>query len=344
MSQQDPKFSVKTLKNKFTNKKTSECRVSFYNASDLVMPKANHSGSLRLDINLGIPFPAGRIIEIYGNPGSGKTTVSLAIADQAVANGNSCLFIDQERRLSRGLVETFKNLSASPEQFVVAKTDSGDDALILAREWAQLNPGSIIIIDSVDALVPKRIEGKEIGEADVGSLPKLMSDGCRKIKDACDKSGSTVIFLNQLRSNIGGYGPADTTSGGRALGFYASQRIQLKDNAKSYQIKDDDGRVIGHNVRFFIAKNSYAVPYVDGEFPLIYGKGFDSSSELFDLAASLAFIESAGNYYLLDEKKLPRKTYIDKMRADPELFAKILKEVKEAFPETFGEEGIIKND
>jgi recombination protein RecA len=236
------------------------------------------------------------------------------------------------------LVDTFPNLADNPEQFTVAKADSGDDALILAQEWAQLNSSSLIIVDSVDSLVPKRLEGKEIGETDVGSLPKLMSDGCRRIKDACDKSGSTVIFLNQLRSNIGGYGNPDTTSGGRALGFYASQRIQLKDNAKSYQIKDEDGRVVGHNVRFFISKNSYAVPYVDGEFPLIYGKGFDTVTELFDLAASLALIESEGTYFLLDGKKLHRKTYIDTMRADPAILASVQEAVYEAFPETFGED------
>lgn len=338
MDKQDPKLALRTLNNKFSNKKTGESTVDFCNARDLKMPKANHSGSYRLDINLGIPFPEGRIIEIYGNPGSGKTTVSLAVANEAIRNGKCVLFIDQEKRLSRGLVESFKHIVSDPGQFTVAKADSGDDALILALEWAQLNPRSLIIVDSVDALIPKRVEGKEIGEADVGSLPKLMSDGCRKIKDACDKSKSTVIFLNQLRSNIGGYGNPDTTSGGRALGFYASQRIHIKDNAKTYQIKDSDGRVVGHNVRFYIAKNSYAVPFVEGEFPLIYGKGFDSTAELFELAASLALIESSGNYFLLGEKKLHRKTYIDMMNADPVLLESIRDMVYESFPETFGGE------
>jgi recombination protein RecA len=333
-------FVIKSLERAFTDKKTNEKKVEFFDSSDLKMPRPNYTGSLRLDIQLGIPIPWGRIVEIYGNPASGKTTLALSIAAGAVASGRAVLFIDQERRLSRGLVGTFSVLVDNPDLFKIAKADTGDNALRLAEQWAKQFVGGLIIIDSVDSLIPQRIGDREIGESDVGSLPKLMSDGCRKLKDACDSSGSTVVFLNQLRSNIGGYGNPDTTSGGRALGFYASQRIQLKDNAKSYQIKNESGQIIGHNVRFYIAKNSYAVPFTEGEFPLIYGEGIDSAQELLDVAANmLGLLEVENKRFVIDGKKRQPKQVVDIIRSDPEFANSLLAQVHEAFPDVWPHHG-----
>jgi recombination protein RecA len=334
----ESEFVVKSLEKAFTDKKTSEKKIEFFDASDLKMPNPNYTGSLRLDIQLGIPFPWGRIVEVYGNPGSGKTTLALSVAASVVATGRAVLFIDQERRLSKGLVATFPILVENPDLFKIAKANTGDNALRLAEHWAKQWVGGLIIIDSVDALVPEAIGDKKIGESNVAPLPRLMSDGCRKLKDACDSSGSTIIFLNQLRSNIGGYGNPDTPSGGRALGFYSSQRIQLKDNAKSYQIKDDNGGVVGHNVRFHIAKNSYAVPFTDGDFPLIYGKGIDDAKELFDLSELLGLFEVDKKMFVIDGKKRHPKQVVDIIRADPDFAADLLKQVKESYPDVWPNE------
>lgn len=322
-----------SLKKKFADKTGYES-VQFVDAVDLKRPKPNYTGSLKLDINLGIPIARGRLVELYGNPGSGKTTLALSICAQAVADGRRALFIDQERCLSKDVVMMFPALS-DRLLFKVATADSGDKALRLAEAWALQWPECVIVVDSVDSLLPERTEGKDIGESDVGSLPKLMSQACRKIKDACALSGSAVIFLNQLRSNIGGYGPPDTTSGGRALGFYTTQQIKLKDNAKSYQIKDANGNVIGHKVRFFIDKNKLSVPFVESEFPLIYGKGIDKEQELFDLASDAALLEQEGRKYVIDGKKRDPKTVVDMLKADPEFYATLLAEVKDAYSDVW---------
>jgi len=328
---------MKTLKKKFTNKKTAYESVQFVDAEDLKDPKPNYTGSLKLDINLGIPIPHGRLIEIMGNPGSGKSTLALSIANNVVADGRKVLYIDQERALSKGVVEMFDSLS-NRALFQIATADSGDKALQLAEAWALQWPESLIIVDSVDSLVPERIEDKEIGESDVGSLSKLMSGGCRKLNTACGMSGSTVVFLNQLRSNVGGYGNPDTTSGGRALGFYAAQRIKLKDNVKTHQIKDSSGNVIGHTVRFYVEKNKVDVPFVESDFPLIYGKGIDKEQELFDLASEVALLDRDGNMYVIDEKKRHPKQVVDILKADPDFYQKLLSEVKAAYPRTWAEE------
>jgi recombination protein RecA len=212
MVKSDTDFVIKSLEKAFKQKDAETSDVEFFDAQELETPLPNHTGSLRLDINLGIPIPCGRIIEIYGNPGSGKTTLALSIAAEVVARGGHVLFIDQERRLAPSLVATFPILVESTELFKVAKVNNGDNALRLAEQWCRQFEDALVIIDSVDSLIPERVEDREIGETDVGSLPKLMSDGCRKLKDACDSSGSTVIFLNQVRSKIGAYGDPDTSA------------------------------------------------------------------------------------------------------------------------------------
>lgn len=323
-----------TLTRKFTDRKTQHEGVQFTDASELRDPGPNYTGSLKLDINLGIPIPRGRLIEIYGNPGSGKSTLALSIAANTVAAGRKVLYIDQERCLSKEVVGMFPELS-NRTLFQIATADSGDKALRLAEAWVLQWPESLVIIDSVDSLMPERTEDKEIGESDVGSLPKLMSDGARRLSTSCGLSGSTVIFLNQLRSNIGGYGNPDTTSGGRALGFYTSQRIRLKDNAKTYMIKDESGNVIGHRVRFYIDKNKLDVPFVESEFPLIYGKGIDRELELFELASELAFLEKSGNMWVIDGKKRHGKQVVNLLKSDPDFYKNLLAEVKDSYSKTW---------
>ena len=311
---------------------------------DMILPNGNSTGSLSLDINLQVPIYAGGIIEIYSNHGAGKTTLVLSILAEAAKRGKKVLFLDQENALQPTLVDSFPVLR-EPGVLEIITCPTGEDALRLAELWALQYPGAIIAIDSVDALIPQQTDGKAIGETDVGTLPKLMSAGCRKLKAAAGKSKSTIVFLNQQRTNIGAYGDPDTTSGGRALAFYADQRIKLMDITKKTRIMSEDGKnQIGHLVRFQIAKNKVAPPFVSGEFPLIYGKGIDVYEELATMAGDLGIIEKEGVYYLIPDekgevKKRHHKVVVSMLRGDPDFYNSTLVELKELYPETFGEQG-----
>ena len=315
----------KILKKEFENAR-------FFTGEDLPVVKSNYTGSLRLDILLQYPFFEGAIVELFGESSSGKTTVSLSVLNQAALKDNNkkLLYLDQEMRLRSSLIDTFPVLKNRLE---IIQAPNGNEALRIAELWLKQFPGSIVVIDSVDALLPDN--DKEIGESQVGNLPRLMSDGCRKLARACATSSSTIIFLNQIRSKIGAYGNPDTTSGGKALSFYASQRIQLMPIIANTKIQDANGTIIGHKVRFKIVKNSVTVPFVEGEFPLIYGKGIDTVDELIDLACDIGILQKDGNYILIEDKKRPPKTVKDMARADKDFFNKILKEVKMLYPETY---------
>jgi len=313
----------------------------FRTGNELELPKGNSTGSLSLDINLQVPCYEGGIIEIYSNSGAGKTTLVLSILAEGAKRGKRVLFIDQEQALQPTLVDSFPSLR-EPGVLEVVTAPTGEDALRLAELWALQYPGAIIAIDSVDALLPQQTDSKDLGETDVGTLPKLMSAGCRKLQAAVGKSKSTVIFLNQQRTNIGAYGDPDTTSGGRALPFYAAQRIKLMDIVKKTRIMNDEGHQIGHTVRFQIAKNKVAPPFVSGEFPLIYGKGIDVYEELATMAGDLGIIEKDKSYYLIPNeegeiKKRPHATVVNMLRSDPEFYQSTLNDLKELYPETFGE-------
>jgi recombination protein RecA len=325
---------MKSLKKEFND-------TQFTTGDELKLPKGNPTGSLSLDINLQVPIYEGALIEIYSNEGAGKTTLVLSIMEEAAKKGKKLLFIDQEQALQSTLVDSFPTLR-NPGVLEVITAPTGEQALRIAELWVLQYPGSIIAIDSVDALLPGQTDSKEIGETDVGTLSKLMSAGCRKLSAAVGKSGSTIIFLNQLRTNIGAYGDPDTTPGGRALPFYARQRIQLMDIIKKTRIMNSEGNQIGHVVRYKIIKNKIAPPFIKGEFPLIYGKGIDHYQEVTDLAVDLGILEKVGTNILVpndkgEMKKRPPKTVTDMFRADPKFFNSILGEIKALYPETFGE-------
>jgi recombination protein RecA len=329
------KAFMKTLKRQFEDAEVQT-------GKSLPLPKGNSTGSLSLDIDLKVPIYEGGIIEIFSNSGAGKTTLVLSIMSEAVQRGKRVLFLDQEQALQPTLVDSFPQLMEEGA-LTVMTLPTGEEALRCAEMWALQYPGSIIAIDSVDALIPKQTDDKDLGETDVGTLPKLMSAGCRKIMSAVGRSKSTVIFLNQLRSKIGTYGNPDTTSGGRALPFYSAQRIQLKDITTATRIMDTDGRQIGHTVRYKVVKNKVEAPFVEGEFPLIYGKGIDRYTELTTLAVDYGVLEKAekGSYIMMPNAKgemvkKPPKTVANMLKADPGLYSKVLSEVKALFPETFG--------
>ncbi len=313
----------------------------FRTGDELELPKGNSTGSLSLDINLQVPIYCGSIIEIFSNEGAGKTTLVLSIMAEAAKKGKRLLFLDQEQALQPTLVDSWPALR-KPGVLEIVTAPTGEEALQIAELWALQFPGSIIAIDSVDALLPQQTDAKAIGETDVGTLPKLMSAGCRKLQRAVGTAKSTVIFLNQLRSKIGSYGNPDTTSGGRALPFYASQRIQLMDITAKTRIMNDDGQQIGHIVRYKIVKNKVAPPFITGEFPLLYGKGIDVYEELATLAGDLGVIDKDGKYYLVENTKgeivkKPKGTVVNMLKADPTFYEAVLEELHELYPETFGE-------
>ena len=311
----------------------------FFTGEELPPVVPNFTGSLRLDIMLHGPFFEGAIVELYGESGSGKTTLALSVLNEAILNSpnKKILYMDQEMRLRDTLLATFPLLKNKLE---IIQAPNGTAALKIVELWVKQFPGSIVVVDSVDSLIPESVVDNNIGDAAMGQLPRLMSDACRKLTKACAVANSTVIFLNQIRSKIGGYGNPDTTSGGKALGFYASQRIQLLPINKDGRIVDANGNIIGHRARFKVAKNSVTVPFVEGEFPLIYGKGIDKIDELVDLACDLDVLHKDGTFILMAdekgvEKKRPPKTVKDMMKADPALYTKVLGEVKALYPDIF---------
>jgi len=255
-------------------------------------PDPNLSGSLSLDIDLRIPFPAGRMIEVLGEEGSGKTSLILEILGQAQQQGRRVAYNNAERNLDRSLVDSIRTLD--PKGLRILEGDNGEENLQLVHKFVSNFPNSVVAVDSVDGIVPEAVLEGAIGDAAVGNLAKLMSDACRKLKEICAKNNSTVIFINQIREKITMFGDPRTQSGGRALRFYSSQRLRLEAVKKDDQIKDDKGRVIGHNARYYVIKNKAAPPYISGSFPLIYGKGIYREQEVAKMLKSLALVKKGG--------------------------------------------------
>lgn len=330
MTDKETEVFKKALKKQFEEAK-------FYTGEELPPVIPNFTGSLKLDILLQGPFFEGAIVELFGESGSGKTTLALSVLNEALSKGKKLLYLDQEMRLRDTLLATFPKLKDGLE---IIQAPNGNQALQIAELWLRQFPGSIVVIDSVDALLPDADKDKNIGDAKVGGLPRLMSDACRALTKTCATVGSTIIFLNQIRNKIGGYGNPDTTSGGKALPFYASQRIQLMPITAATRIQDANGNIVGHRARFKIVKNSVTVPFVEGDFPLIYGKGVDVVDELVDMASDLDVLHKDGNYILIEDKKRPPKTVKDMMRSDPEFYTRILEEVRALYPETFAVERV----
>lgn len=261
-------------------------------ADNLEDPAANKSGSLTLDIDLRIPCPAGRFIEIVGEEHSGKTTLALEILGQAQLNGRVTCYNNVERNLNRSLVDSIRTVD--PSKLHLLKGDDGEANLELVRQFIAVNPGCVVVVDSIDALTPEAILNGAIGDAAVGKMGKLMSDACRKLNFMCEKSDSTIIWINQFREKIMSFGDPRTTPGGRAVKYYASQRFSLKGVSKDFYIKDKNGRVIGHWARYNIMKNKVSPPYIEGQFPIIYGKGIYRELEVAKLLKDLGLVESGG--------------------------------------------------
>lgn len=260
------------------------------------------TGSLSLDIALGGGVPKGRIIEVYGPESSGKTTLTLHMISEIQKAGGMAAFIDAEHALDP---EYAKRIGVDLENLLVSQPDSGEQALEIAETLVRSNALDIIVVDSVAALTPKaEIEG-EMGDSHMGLQARLMSQALRKLTAAISKSKATVIFINQLRMKIGVmFGNPETTTGGNALKFYASVRMEIRSAGKLEEGTGDDKQYTGNRVKVKVVKNKVAPPFKTAEFDIMYNKGISRLGDLIDLGVKYEVIKKAGAFYSYGETKI----------------------------------------
>ncbi|MGL4543536.1 MAG: recombinase RecA, partial [Polymorphobacter sp.] len=284
------------------------------------------SGSLGLDIALGIGgLPRGRVVEIYGPESSGKTTLALHVIAEAQKNGGTAAFVDAEHALDPAYA---KKLGVNIDELIVSQPDTGEQALEIVDTLVRSNAIDVLVIDSVAALVPRaEIEG-EMGDSHVGLQARLMSQSLRKLTGSISRSRCIVIFINQLRMKIGVmYGNPETTTGGNALKFYASVRLDIR---RTGQIKDRDD-VVGNTTRVKVVKNKVAPPFKQVEFDIMYGEGISKIGEILDLGAKVGVVEKSGAWFSYDSIRIGQGRENSKkyLRDNPEICARIEKAIRD---------------
>jgi len=288
------------------------------------------SGSLGLDLALGVNgYPKGRIIEIYGPESSGKTTLTLHAIAEAQKAGGIAAFIDAEHAFDRGYAE---KLNVDVENLIISQPDNGEQALEIAENLIRSGAIDIVVIDSVAALTPKsEIEG-EMGDSKMGLHARLMSQALRKLTGTISKTNCTVFFINQLREKIGVmFGNPETTTGGNALKFYASVRLDIR---RSTQIKDGEN-VIGNRTKVKVVKNKVAPPFKTAEFDIMYGEGVSKTGEILDLAVEFEVVKKSGSWFSYGETKLGqgRDAVKSLIKDNPEMADELEQKIKNLIKE-----------
>ncbi len=283
------------------------------------------TGSLGLDIALGIGgLPRGRIIEVYGPESSGKTTLAQHVVAQAQKAGGKCAYIDAEHALDPGYAA---KLGVNLDELLIAQPDTGEQALEIADTLVRSGAIDVLVVDSVAALVPKaELEG-EMGDSHVGLQARLMSQALRKLTASVARSNTLIIFINQLRMKIGVmFGNPETTTGGNALKFYASVRMEIRRGA---QIKDKD-ETIGNNTTVKIVKNKVAPPFKTVEFDIIYGEGISKTGELIDLGVKAGLVEKSGAWFSYKGQRLGqgRENAKQYLKDNPQIADEIEKQIR----------------
>ncbi len=261
--------------------------------------EAISTGSIGLDIALGIGgLPRGRVVEIYGPESSGKTTMALQVIAEAQKNGGTCAFIDAEHALDPVYA---KKLGCNVDELLISQPDAGEQALEIADTLTRSGALDVLVIDSVAALVPRaELEG-DMGDSHMGLQARLMSQALRKLTSSISKSRTIVIFINQIRSKIGVmFGSPETTTGGNALKFYASVRLDIR---RIGQIKDKED-IVGNQTRVKVVKNKMAPPFRQVEFDIMYGEGISKLGELVDLGVKAEIIDKSGSWFAYKEQKI----------------------------------------
>ena len=286
------------------------------------------TGSLALDLALGIGgLPKGRIIEIYGPESSGKTTLALHVLAQAQKAGGEVAFIDAEHALD---ITYARALGVKVEDMLVSQPDTGEQALEITEALVRSGAIDVIVVDSVAALVPRaEIEG-EMGDSFVGLHARLMSQALRKLAGAVGKTNTIVIFINQLREKVGVmYGNPEVTTGGRALKFYASVRIDVR----RIEALKNGSEIIGNRTRAKVVKNKMAPPFREAEFDIMYGEGISMLGELIDLGVKLDLVQKSGSWYSMGETRIGqgRDSAKQYLRDNPEIAAKLEADIRRDF-------------
>ena len=297
------------------------------------------TGALSLDMALGIGgVPRGRIIEVFGPESSGKTTLALHVIAEAQKMGGEAAFIDAEHALDPVYA---RKLGVDIDNLIVSQPDTGEQALEITEALVRSGALDVVVVDSVAALVPKAEIDGEMGDSHMGLQARLMSQALRKLAGAINKSKTVLIFINQLREKIGVmFGNPETTTGGRALKFYASVRMDIR---KTEMMKQD-GQVIGNRVRVKVIKNKVAPPFREAEFDVLYGKGISKVGNILDMAVNLDIVEKSGAWFSYNGQRISQgrenaKRYLEE---HPDIMDEIEKKVRDnfakAFEDSLGEE------
>ena len=290
------------------------------------------TGALSLDVALGIGgIPRGRIVEVYGPESSGKTTLALHAIAETQKMGGEAAFIDAEHALDPVYA---KHLGVDIDNLIVSQPDTGEQALEIVEALTRSGAVDIIVVDSVAALVPKAEIDGDMGDSHVGLQARLMSQALRKLAGIVNKSKTVILFINQLREKVGIlFGNPETTTGGRALKFYASVRLDIR---KIENIKQD-GEVIGNRARVKVVKNKVAPPFREAEFDIIYGKGISKVGNILDIAVNLDIVNKAGAWFSYNGEKIGQgrentKTYLEQ---NPKIMKEIEEKIRANFSQAF---------